>query len=1425
MKLLCTVLTLFLTIFTASEGSALYEPYYHPHGELELRATLVVPQNTSASSTPDVAAALKLVQEQQIKQGKYNVNRLKHPLRNRKTTSPNRRVQGKHGNFTDTLPANVRNAVKVVAKDYAKKRRSQNGHTHAKRDAFWMEGVAHGSVAIGGSAGYVVFRNVKDYGAKGDGATDDTVAINLAISDGNRCGDNCGSSTVKPALVYFPSGTYIISSPIIQYYNTQLIGNAATPPTIKGSSAFIGLGLISSDVYIPGASGGEWYINQNNFLRQIRNFIIDTTSIPNVMAGQTIAPAGIHWQVAQVGNKLTQNAKSDTTHVGIFMENGSGGFMTDVTINGGATGAQFGNQQFTVRNFVFNNCRTAVQMIWDWAFTMESFTINNCGIGFNALGGADGTGPGSDQGTGSVTIVDTVITNTGTAVLATISGANATSILLDNVKFSGVTVGVSNNGATVLAGGSTTIASWGTGRFYNNLDQNGVGTSQSGGALPVSFARPAPLQGSNGWFQRSKPQYQTVAASGFLNVRSMGAKGDGVTDDTAALNSALSSAASAGQILWIPYGTYIITNTVVIPPGSRVVGEIWPQLMAKGANFADQTNPIPMIRVGTPGSTGTVELQDLMFTVQGATAGAILVEWNIKETTQGGAALWDCHFRVGGAIGSNLQAANCPKQTGAVINSCIAASLLLHITGSGYFENMWAWSADHDIDLTAQTQLDVYSGRGILIESSGPLWLYGTAAEHCVLYQYQIQNSADILLAMIQTESPYFQGAPIGAPTPFGPPAPATSAPSKRDGGMAPDELMEEYLANQIKIRALWKRSNQFTASDPSFSACSTDVECTVSWAIRILASSDIAVYGAGLYSWFQNYDQTCLATDQCQRYLAYVDEEKSTRVAFYNLVGVGASVMLTTLDGIAAYASDNQNGFGSTVLGFFITATNPSSGIPNVLGAYGNLLGPYGLARGVQFGDFDSGQNPTQVAGSGNALVIASTTRYYPVDTSNHVLGSDVRYQFYTAYEYWTIQDQTSLNCNEVTNGFDDLAASEPLGNGPGSLGGIYPRPNREVPFASLYNYLMFGSWCKFVKDYDVGSANIKSWDYVNEGSRVGYLHCDNNDLLDGVEPTNGYLCVKPKQPYSQFGGYYCSGVIYLQTAVCYLPANDIEGRGQPPTNPSSDPMSRFLLRTDLDLTPDFFSLTIRRQDLYQPNRQLFYTRRINQQRGQEGLSETAVDFALTRRLQTIWEGWPSRRLDGNAAGHYDFYDVTNPNSFLAFIRQTIFTPGLEDDANQNFYFRGMSTEFAMRARGIVYVMTEDPLHIPEVGIWHNVEFPTLTRAGTPVTQIVAVDETGSNWWYIWDANDRSVSPSNPRRAPPAPPRKKKKKRGFVRLEGYYTDIGGNADTSPGSYAATCMSGLQWLYMNSCPPPEAEIYTRDYEKTPGSGGHADFFG
>ena len=58
--------------------------------------------------------------------------------------------------------------------------------------------------------------------------------------------------------------------------------------------------------------------------------------------------------------------------------------------------------------------------------------------------------------------------------------------------------------------------------------------------------------------------------SPFVSVKDFGAKGDGITDDTVAIQDALNSNES---VIMIPKGHYIISSTIVIPKGKAIIGE------------------------------------------------------------------------------------------------------------------------------------------------------------------------------------------------------------------------------------------------------------------------------------------------------------------------------------------------------------------------------------------------------------------------------------------------------------------------------------------------------------------------------------------------------------------------------------------------------------------------------------------------------------------------------------------------------------------------------------------------------------------------------------------------------------------------------------------------------------------------------------
>ena len=598
---------------------------------------------------------------------------------------------------------------------------------------------------------------MKDFGAAGDGVTDDTAAINNAISSGGRCAPgSCASTTVTPAVVYFPPGVYMINGSIIDYYYTQLIGNPNCVPTIRAFATFAGgLGLIDGDQYQAGGVLG--FGSTNVFWRQIRNFIIDMTLIP-----ASSSATGIHWPTAQatsIQNVVFQMSSANgTQHQGLFIESGSGGFLNDLVFNGGLYGGVFGNQQFTMRNLTFNGQVTAIDQNWDWGWTYKSININNCTIGLDmSSGGA------TAQAVGSVTFIDSSISNTRigirTAHSLTSQPPAGGSLILENVYLSGVPIAVQGAGnITALQGtpANTHIAAWGEGHAYTPTGPNNF----EGPITPVN--RPGSLLEVGGkYYERSKPQYQQYPVTDFLSVRSSGATGNGHTDDTAALQRAITQAKAQNKILFVDQGDYLISRTIYVPDGSRIVGESYSVFLSYGEFFNNINSPQPMVQIGKPGESGSIEWSDMIVSTQGQQRGAILVEYNLNSPSSSPSGIWDVHARIGGFAGSDLQIAQCPTTPNITVTAanldqnCIAAYLTMHLTKSSsglYLENNWLWTADHDVEDPMLRQITIYAGRGLLVDSqAGVFWLYGTAVEHYTKYQYQFADTKDVVAGQIQT--------------------------------------------------------------------------------------------------------------------------------------------------------------------------------------------------------------------------------------------------------------------------------------------------------------------------------------------------------------------------------------------------------------------------------------------------------------------------------------------------------------------------------------------------------------------------------------------------------------------------------------------------------------------------------------------------
>lgn len=687
---------------------------------------------------------------------------------------------------------------------------------------YWYEKIKHNGISpfIQGGHKWMVHRNVKtDFGAVGDGKADDTAAIQAALDFGNGTeyrNSSAWGTTGAPAVVYLPQGTYRITRPLYNYVDTVIMGDPINKPILKAADTW-------EEKYKFLLYGHDYnYDSTVNFYIGLKNLVLDSTLVPTA---QNITL--LNWAVSQnvqLANVLFNMADKGTGHTGLSMpEGGSPLIMNNLVFQGGSVGVRMNEQQYHFKDLTFKNMDIGLKLDKLFEGTGQGLRFESCKVGIET----------TNNNTGFFALIDSSATDTKILWNSAGSSTAQGSMVIENAKVDdSVSSTVSVAGRNVLAGSVDRDNAWIWGNVYGPTDgERALGKLYKSGRSSI-------LTNESGAFHNAKePTFAEYDISQVVNVKNvcgLPVKGDGTTDDTANLQKIIDKAAGK-KVVFFPHGTYLVSDTIHVPPGSKFFGEAWSEISATGDKFRDAKSPRAMVQVGKSGDVGVAQFVDMLFTVADILPGCKLVEVNMAGTQPGDVGFFNSHFRIGGARGSKVHT-HCDDPA-----TCKAARMCAHLTesSSSYWENSWCWSADHALD--DDFGANPSTAGGFLIESTRGTWLNGIGSEHNVLYQVNINKAQNVFLGFQQSETPYWQGVDSGLLTP-----------------------------------EPW--SDSLLPSDPDFSWCDkADAQCRMAVYQLVRDSSAVNIYGGGYWTFFNGiHRKGC--QKECQENAAiYVNNTKLT--------------------------------------------------------------------------------------------------------------------------------------------------------------------------------------------------------------------------------------------------------------------------------------------------------------------------------------------------------------------------------------------------------------------------------------------------------------------------------------------------------------------------------------------------------------------
>lgn len=396
--------------------------------------------------------------------------------------------------------------------------------------------------------------NVKKFGAKGDGVTDDTAAIRMAIKNTSDAKTNNGGTS----FIYFPNGTYLVNQTLVwpstTYFSRILQGESQDGTIIKLKNKAVGFGNAKSPKAV--FSTFEGGSTGSAFRHSIYNLTVDVGSgnpgadgirfISNNQGGirdVTIRStdgqgrAGLAMDKAWPGPSMIKNVRVIGFDYGIF-----------------AVGPEY---SLTFEHITLENQKVAgISNIWN-LLSIRGLISRNAVPAIKS-----GASDNPNDGRSYTLVIDGNFT--GGSVKNAAIEVNAGSIFVRNIKTSGYQA-VVKKGSDVVPG--TSIAEYVSGQTYSLFS-----SPQKSLSLPVVEVPTVP------WDDLSK----------WANVEAYGANGKDDKDDTAGIQSALDSGKTT---VYFPTGNYKISHTLYVRGNvHRVIGlESYLEVINP---LRSQTNPV-----------------------------------------------------------------------------------------------------------------------------------------------------------------------------------------------------------------------------------------------------------------------------------------------------------------------------------------------------------------------------------------------------------------------------------------------------------------------------------------------------------------------------------------------------------------------------------------------------------------------------------------------------------------------------------------------------------------------------------------------------------------------------------------------------------------------------------------------------------------